>query len=415
MAEPIPEPAPPSTWSLSRHLSRFHRTPDANTQPVAPMKARIEAFMRYWDGRSGSWSTLVPGGDQPWTGRIEFPGQIGDSFPVVENKPIVVHDADVLIPGLLHGARVPFCTVPSLGETERSTISVPRTDAAADRWQFLRLEGEGDSPSAASWRFLGVRGDTKHDVYVSFKATSTATRKPSRRDPFALNLCPERVGRPGSSFALEGPSDRIAAFVRQLDGGTFAFRGVEAGVDEAEVVELPTAPHAARAFSVSLQGIWRLVAPQHTVRTCVPGCAEAHRDEQRYKRWAFVLPGAESEGGEVVEVEASAARPTQSSSPAPPVLPDTWTLVRRHLTPQRRLTSTTWSVLLSSALPSSTSSAVNAGRCTVTFHLDDPHEVRPREGASRRRGPVRAIASGGGRERLPVWAEMARAHIKPVR
>ena len=75
MAEPLAEPAPASAWSVSRHLSRFHRTSDAKLEPVAPMKERIEAFMRYWDARCGSWSTLVPGGDQPWTGRIEFPSR----------------------------------------------------------------------------------------------------------------------------------------------------------------------------------------------------------------------------------------------------------------------------------------------------------------------------------------------------
>ncbi|GAA5850807.1 hypothetical protein JCM9279_003931 [Rhodotorula babjevae] len=408
MAEPaLAVAVPPSAWSLSRHFSRFNRTSDANLEPVGPMKERIEAFMQYWDARSGSWSTLVPGGDQPWTGRIEFPGQVGDSFPVIEKKPILVHDADVLLTGSLQGARVAFCTVPSLGETERGTIKVPRADAPPDRWQFLRLEGERATPSAASWRFLGVRGDPASDVYVSFRASAAATRPPARR-PFALNLCPERVGRPGS-FALEGPSDRIAAFVRQLDGGAFAFRGVEAGVDDAEVVappaaELPTASSAARAFSVSLKGTWRLVSPQHAVRTCVPGCAEAHADEQRYKRWAFVLPGAEAEVGKVVEVEASAPHPGSPSSPSPPALADTWTLVRRRLNPQRRLVSTTWSVSLSTVLPSSASSSSTAGRCTVTFDVDDPHAVRARP----RRAEGRAIASGGGRERLPVWAEMAR-------
>ncbi|GAA5937678.1 hypothetical protein JCM3775_002097 [Rhodotorula graminis] len=335
MAEPL------SSWSLSRHLSRFHRAADAKTVPVAAMKHRIEAFMQYWDGRSGSWSTLVPGGDELWTGRIDFPGEADDMFLVMEKKPVVVHDADVLLTGVLHGARVPFCSVPSLGETARSTIEVPRTDAAPDRWQFLRLEGEGGAPSAASWRFLGVRGDPKSDV---------------------------------TSFALEGPSDRIAAFVRQPDGGElFAFRGVGSGVDEAEVVELPTAPHAARSFVVSLQGTWRLVTPQHAVRTCVP----------------------------------DSPRPISSPSSAlAPAHPDTWTLARRTLSRQsRRLVSTTWTVSLSAVvLASASSSAAAAGRCSVTFRADDPHEVRAREGGDH--GAGRGIASGGGRERLPVWAEM---------
>ncbi|KPV76742.1 uncharacterized protein RHOBADRAFT_51740 [Rhodotorula graminis WP1] len=402
MAEPL------SSWSLSRHLSRFHRAADAKTVPVAAMKHRIEAFMQYWDGRSGSWSTLVPGGDELWTGRIDFPGEADDMFLVMEKKPVVVHDADVLLTGVLHGARVPFCSVPSLGETARSTIEVPRTDAAPDRWQFLRLEGEGGAPSAASWRFLGVRGDPKSDVYVSFRASLSATPKPARR--LALSLWPERrlVRTSSTSFALEGPSDRIAAFVRQPDGGElFAFRGVGSGVDEAEVVELPTAPHAARSFVVSLQGTWRLVTPQHAVRTCVPDCLEAHADEQRYRRWAFVLPGAEDEVGKVVEVEASAPRPISSPSSAlAPAHPDTWTLARRTLSRHsRRLVSTTWTVSLSAVvLASASSSAAAAGRCSVTFRADDPHEVRAREGGDH--GAGRGIASGGGRERLPVWAEM---------
>ena len=152
-----------------------------------------------------------------------------------------------------------------------------------------------------------------------------------------------------------------------------------------------------------------------------------------------MLPGAEDEVGKVVEVEASGAssslslslfaalvaldaskarrsstdptlapraatRSTPSSS-SPPVLPDTWTLLERRLTPQRSLLSTTWSVVLSSTVlhHHSASSSASARRCEVTFRLDDPHEVRARAGQGR------AIASGGGRERLPVWAEMARA------
>ena len=101
----------------------------------------------------------------------------------------------------------------------------------------------------------------------------------------------------------------------------------------------------------------------------------------------------------------AATRSTPSSSSSPPVLPDTWTLLARRLTPQRRLLSTTWTVVLSSTVlrHPSASSCASARRCEVTFRLDDPHEVRARAGQGR------AIASGGGRERLPVWAEMARA------
>jgi len=41
-----------------------------------------------------------------------------------------VHDADVLLTGSLHGARIAFCVVPSLGESERGTIKVSRTGAS---------------------------------------------------------------------------------------------------------------------------------------------------------------------------------------------------------------------------------------------------------------------------------------------
>jgi len=65
---------------------------------------------------------------------------------------------------------------------------------------------------------------------------SFAAPKPARRFVLPFALFPERPEHRSTSFALEGPSDRIAAFVRQLDGGAFAFRGGESGVDEAEVI-----------------------------------------------------------------------------------------------------------------------------------------------------------------------------------
>ncbi|TNY24269.1 hypothetical protein DMC30DRAFT_387751 [Rhodotorula diobovata] len=201
------------------------------------------------------------------------------------------------------------------------SVKVPR-DGSIDYWQFLG-HPDGDSqdiPGCSLWRFLELVDGVREEIHVLFKREKGVKEGRVHKRASTEAETRDRVQRD------------VVAFLRAL-GGPVEFRGVRFKPEDVEIVgapgllllaahgfartdpdprypppaDLPTAPSAPPALSVTLRGIWRPV--RRDVTETNRGTRRFGQEVTRpdgYLRWAFVLPGGEAdprEGHEPVRIK----------------------------------------------------------------------------------------------------------------
>lgn len=229
MAEAAPKPA----WSLKRGLALFRPADQSGpTASVTATRSRIEAFMKHWDDKAAVWSSVVPGGDKPWTGRIDFPGGALLSRGRRGTQPLTLHlrvrrcvqghgaqarrrlrgrrarqrrgprcdraAAD----GALHGSPRRLCQSParrsalvlllSQAHCRALTLRLGRA-GSIDYWQFLG-HPDGDSqdiPGCSLWRFLELVDGVREEIHVLFKRGASSSPQSLLARP-TLGPCPRR-------------------------------------------------------------------------------------------------------------------------------------------------------------------------------------------------------------------------------